>query len=211
MVHGEQERLSGAVEVDEVYLVGLSKNTKARTQIIDRKTLAMAVELNDSSSGSPISRVRLKLIETASAENLIDFVQESVQTGTHITTDQWAGYSKLETCGYTHVIKTMESNQRAMPYVHIVASLLKAWLSGSLSGFVRYNNLGNYLNEFAFRFNQRKTANPGKLFHSLVEHSLRTPPSVSEAVLKREPINNDATIEENPHSHDISEYLIEPW
>jgi hypothetical protein len=51
-----------------------------------------------------------------------------------------------------------------MPRVHLVVSVLKRWLAGTHKGAVSHEDLPYYLDEFTFRFNQRKSRSRGKLF-----------------------------------------------
>ena len=69
--------------------------------------------------------------------------------------------------------KSQESN---LEHVHLVISLLKRWLAGTLQGSVTPNHLTGYLDEFAFRFNRRKSTYRGLLFFRLVSQALTTRP-----------------------------------
>ena len=51
-----------------------------------------------------------------------------------------------------------------MPAVHRVASLCKRWLLGTHQGSVDEAHLPAYLNEFAFRFNRRRSRSRGMVF-----------------------------------------------
>jgi len=53
---------------------------------------------------------------------------------------------------------------------------LKRWLIGTHQGAVRANQLDAYLAEFAFRFNRRRSAHVGLLFHRLLEHAIAYDP-----------------------------------
>src|SRR6202158_2330239 len=44
------------------------------------------------------------------------------------------------------------------------------WLMGPHQGAVSHDHLDDYLNEFVFRFNRRKSASRGKLFFRLAQH-----------------------------------------
>jgi hypothetical protein len=58
-----------------------------------------------------------------------------------------------------------------------VFSLLKIWLQGTHQGAVRAAHLQDYLDEFAFRFNLRKSRRRGKRFYRLVQQAVATEPS----------------------------------
>jgi hypothetical protein len=63
-----------------------------------------------------------------------------------------------------------------MPNVHLVASLLKRWLLGTHQGAVHATHLQAYLNEFAFRFNRRRSRARGLLFYRLLEQAAAAEP-----------------------------------
>jgi ISXO2-like transposase domain len=63
-----------------------------------------------------------------------------------------------------------------MPNVHRVASLLKRWLLGTHQGAVKATHLQAYLNEFAFRFNRRRSRARGMLFYRLLEQAAAAEP-----------------------------------
>jgi hypothetical protein len=60
--------------------------------------------------------------------------------------------------------------------VHLIVALLKRWLLGTHQGAVSRAYLGYYLDEFAFRFNRRKSRSRGKLFYRLLEQAVNTAP-----------------------------------
>jgi transposase-like protein len=129
----------------------------------------MAVELE----GKKIGRVRFRHISSGSAENLIGFVGDVVQAGAAVHTDGWPAYSQLAMAGYRHRVTLVSDKEnkaiRAFPQIHLVASLLKRWLLGTHHGKVSPKHLQRYLDEFAFRFNRRRSAHVGKIFYRLTE------------------------------------------
>jgi hypothetical protein len=64
-----------------------------------------------------------------------------------------------------------------MPGVHKIASLLKRWMLGTHQGSVTAAHLDAYLDEFAFRFNRRKSRRRGMLFYRLPENAVVTQPT----------------------------------
>jgi hypothetical protein len=50
--------------------------------------------------------------------------------------------------------------------------LLKRWLWGTHQGAVSPQHWSYYLDEFAFRFNRRKSHHRGKLFHRLMQQAV---------------------------------------
>ena len=60
--------------------------------------------------------------------------------------------------------------------MHRVASLLKRWLLGTHQGAVEADHLQAYLDEFAFRFNRRRSEFRGLLFRRLLEQAVQVGP-----------------------------------
>jgi hypothetical protein len=60
-----------------------------------------------------------------------------------------------------------------MPGPHRIASLLKRWNAGTHHYRVEREHLQYYLDEFAFRFNRRRSAARGMLFYRLLQQSVR--------------------------------------
>ena len=63
-----------------------------------------------------------------------------------------------------------------MPRVHLVISQLKRWLMGTHQGAVSQKHLDDYLDEFTFRFNRRRSKSRGKLFFRLVQQAVVVEP-----------------------------------
>jgi transposase-like protein len=93
---------------------------------------------------------------------------DAVETESIIHTDGWLSYLPLEGKGYDHRIIFLKAKEKTpselLPRVHRVVSLLKRWLMGTHQGAVSPAHLDDYLNEFTFRFNRRKSRSRGKLF-----------------------------------------------
>ena len=130
--------------------------------------------------GPGIGRIRMRQIPNASAECLMQFVQDAVKLGSEIHTDGWVGYQPLERTGYLHDITFLKGNKKApsehMPRVHRVISLLKRWLLGTHQGAVSHKHLDYYLDEFTFRFNRRRSKSRGKLFYRLAQQAVAVDP-----------------------------------
>jgi len=69
-----------------------------------------------------------------------------------------------------------EDPGQLLPGVHRIASLAKRWLLGTHQGSVDAAHLQSYLNEFAFRFNRRRSRSRGMLFYRLLELAVGHPP-----------------------------------
>lgn len=176
MVRPGRERLRGEVEVDESYW-GAPEADKRGRQPGAKVLVVAAVECVGRRG---IGRIRLRRVSSAQAKELHAFVADTVEPGTKVFTDAWAGYQGLRAKGYPHQATAMRVppavTEAVLPRVHLVFSLLKRWLLSTHQGAVRPNHLDYYLDEFTFRFNRRKSASRGKLFYRLLQHAVEMEP-----------------------------------
>ena len=177
MVRPARERLSGTVEVDESYVGGIAQGRRGRGA--ERKFIVViAVELHDPKG---FGRIRLRRVEDVSSASLVRFIEYAVEPGSEVRTDAWKGYNGLSRRNYRHqAINLSASGDPAhvvMPGVHKVAALLKRWMMGTHQGSVTAAHLDAYLDEFAFRFNRRKSRRRGMLFYRLLQNAVVTKPS----------------------------------
>lgn len=167
-VRAERNPLSGTVEVDETY-VGAAESGVGGRELAGKALVVIAVELD----GKKVGRVRLRHIPDASGASLVGFLKDCVAKGSPVRTDDWNGYNGVQAAGFAHRVTPIhgdpERARRFFPHVHLVASLLKRWLRATHQGRVQKPHLQAYLDEYAFRFNRRRSMHVGKIFHRLVE------------------------------------------
>ena len=181
MVGTDSDKLSGVVEVDATYIGGSGTGQGNQGKGAASGTLVVVAA---ECIGKQIGRVRFRCIQAATAEHLIPFIEENVMRGSTVITDGWKGYNVLPLKkknaqnGYVHEVKTVsEHGNKAyelLPHVRMVDSLVKRWLMGTHQGKVSPKYLPYYLDEFAFRFNMKLAANPGKLFYRLIQQAVET-------------------------------------
>jgi len=176
MVRPGRERLTKAVEVDEIFVGGVEPGKGKRHVGATKALVAVAAEVRDRGIG----RIRLQRVPDASAESLVGFVQATVEPGARVITEGWTAYPGLARHGYRHRPRIVSgSGQTAstlLPRVHRVAALLKRWLLGMHQGAVSREHLAAYLDEFTFRFNRRTSRWRGKLFYRLVQQAVAVTP-----------------------------------
>lgn len=195
--------LSGEVEIDETVIGGPRKGKRGRGA--EGKTLvAVAVERAPEGQRG-FGRIRLGVIADGSAESLRSFITASVEAGSTVVTDAFRSYPSALGTEYEHLaINVAQSGGEAhevLPAVHRVASLLKRWLDGTHQGGVSPEHLPAYLDEFTFRFNRRRSRQPGMLFFRLLEQAIATPSiTFSEMVAVPKPKATNRSAPAGPRS-----------
>jgi len=173
MVRPGRERLSGVVEVDEAYWGAEESGVRGR-QSVSKALIIVAAQTD----GKGIGRIRLRHIPDTHRVTLHGFIVESIEPGSTVISDGLQAYRELE--GYVHD-RQIQKHQPAdaehlLPRVHRVISLLKRWLLGTHQGAIAHEYLQDYLDEFTFRFNRRKSTSRGKLFYRLAEQAVQVSP-----------------------------------
>ena len=179
MVRPERDTIGGEypVELDECFVGGRSRGTGSG--IHDMATVVGAVEVRqrknaedraakykeDYAGGIPLKklvyagRLRLRVIPSREAKDLLLFAHENVTKGSRIRTDAWRGYSELPKLGFEHFPLVLagdpEKGDAHLPMIHLVFSNLKTWILGTHHGAIARHHLQAYLNEYVFRFNRR--------------------------------------------------------
>jgi hypothetical protein len=78
--------------------------------------IAVRVEVKDNGK---IGRIRLQILENASGKELMGNLYQNVAEGSHVVTDRWKGYGKVEATGYTHELDVNKENSKTvLPHAH---------------------------------------------------------------------------------------------
>ena len=161
--------LSGHVEVDETFIGGRKHRTKARRHGgKDDKAIVMGIVQR----GGPL---RAKVVKSTGTMSLIPEVMENVAPGTTISTDEWRPYKHLTSLGYNHARVNHSADEYVRGDVHTNTvdgfwSHLKRGIS-STHVSVSKRHLQKYVDEFAFRFDNRDQ--PADMFNRLVRQVAR--------------------------------------
>lgn len=171
MVRPGRDKLSGEIEFDETYVGGVRQGKRGRGAA-GKSIVVVAVEKR----GRGIGRIRMMCVPSFSAADLRNAMALMVEDGATIITDGLSSYNFLPKHGYTHIVEheSEDIEECRLSRCHLVASLMKRWILGTLQGSISYEHLEDYLNEFAFRFNRRKSQSRGKLFYRLAQYAVET-------------------------------------
>lgn len=169
MVRPGRDRLSGIIEVDEIYIGGEKPGKRGRGAA--GKALVVIAAQEDKKG---IGRIRMRRVEDAAGESLEPAVWEMVEPKSVVRTDGWRGYNGLSELGYDHQVvrKDPDLGDNLLPLANRVAALLKRWLLGTHQGAVAPAHLDYYLDEYTFRFNRRTSKSRGLLFYRLLTQAI---------------------------------------
>jgi len=159
-------KLRGVIEADETRIGGKAKNmhkskrernVKRSGSHMAEKTLVQGV-LQRTSDGA-LSHVRVRLVETTSVKALTGFVRANVEPGSDLMTDTLPAYTSLRS-DYSHETVNHAAEEYVRGRVHTNGienfwSLVKRTLGGTYVSVEPFH-LARYLDEQAFRFNERK-------------------------------------------------------
>ncbi len=172
LVRPDSQRLSGIVQVDETYIGGDEPGLRGGRARGKKVLTAIAVEMREPRG---LGRCRMAPVADGSVGSLQAFVTDHVEPGSTVVTDAWQGYRGLDRIGYVHerrsqrAARAREEPDDLLPGVHRVAALAKRWLLGTHQGSVDVAHLPSYLNEFAFRFNRRRSRSRGLVFYRILQ------------------------------------------
>ncbi len=172
MQDGSIEKMKGRVEADETFIGGLARNMhKSKKKHLGTGGAGKAAVMGLLERNSPEreSRVRCKVLPNVRRSQLDSTVRENVEKGSEVITDAFLSYSKLNDEFVHQVIDHAESY--AEGHVHTNGlenfwSLLKRGIKGTYVSVEPFH-LFRYLDEQAFRFNERKDDDKGRFLKAI--------------------------------------------
>jgi len=151
---------------DQFFIGGQQPGKRGRGA--NGKTIVLAAV---EKQGKKFGRIRLQVVPDCSGAVLEQFVSTNVTTGTTVITDGWKGYN-FTLKAYTHhkiIASKTDDKSSILPGVHRIASLVKRLILGTFQGRFGPEHLQNYMDEYVFRFNRRKSRNIGKKFMRIAQ------------------------------------------
>jgi ISXO2-like transposase domain len=188
MVRPEREQLAGVVELDEAFIGGQSAGRKGGAT--GTVPVIIAVERV---GPRKLGRVRFGIHDGPGTHRMLEFATATITPGSSIHTDGARLLRGLAKLGYQHSYTTDYNAPdigQVLPGCHLVASLLKRWLAGTLHHQVSLEHLPYYLDEYAFRFNRRTSTARGMLFYRLLQQAVATDPHPLDARTARQRLHS---------------------
>jgi transposase-like protein len=172
MQNGSIEKMKGRVEADETFIGGLARNMhKSKKKHVGTGGAGKAAVMGLLERNSPEreSRVRCKVVPNVRRSQLDSTVRENVEKGSEVITDAFCSYAKLNDEFVHQVIDHAECYAKGHVHVNGLENfwaLLKRALKGTYVNVEPFH-LFRYLDEQAFRFNERKDDDQGRFVKAL--------------------------------------------
>lgn len=162
-------KLAGEIEIDDAFFGGCLPGGKRGKGSENKKKVLVMVSV-DEVRDCPLY-VQMQVVDGLKKETLEAEIEAHVEKGSTAITDGYSGYSGLEAAGYEHadfVGLKGQDNQAYMPWVNIMISNAKRFISGTHHS-VGY--LQRYLDGFCWRFNRRFMNLFDRLLHASLQHT----------------------------------------
>jgi hypothetical protein len=134
-------------------------------------------------------RVRFAHAENNDVQTCKRFADDEVAKDGAVTTDGHAGYNETSLGEREHdaVVQTKAEKREAdcVQACHFATSLLKRWLMGTHAMAMKPKHLQAYFDEFAFRYNRRKTQGVARIAARVIESAVQKPPLTMRALVDK--------------------------
>jgi len=151
----KQNKLNGFVELDETYIGGKFKGKRGRGSENKEIVFAMVERQGD---------VKAVHVENTKRKTLYPIIEQNVSKDSKVNTDEFPVYERLKDFGFEHSVinHSLEQyciNETSTNTIEGFFSQLKRTIRGTHI-HVSAEYLQNYINECAFRYNNRKSDSP---------------------------------------------------
>lgn len=170
----EDKPMGGTVEMDEAFIGGKAKwkNCGRPTGIGPSEGKAIVHGIAERGRDGKHGRVSVSVIPTNSVKAIMPRVVEKVLPSTTVYTDTWVAYDALDQMGHRHSRINHDQKVYVSGDVHTNTiegfwSLVKRGISGVYHG-VSAKHLPAYLDEYAFRYNNRDATERRGMFDAFL-------------------------------------------
>jgi transposase-like protein len=186
-IQTDEESFEGTVECDEVYIGGKEKwkhksmrtphtqgrSTKTKTPIFGM--MERSLFINDVGEEEPITYVHAIVVENTNRATLQPIIQQFVEEGTTVITDELNAYNGLAELGYIHRVVNHGAQQYANGDIFTNSiegfwSHFRRMISGCYHD-VSDEHLQSYINEAVYRWNTRRLSESER-FEQMFEKSI---------------------------------------
>jgi transposase-like protein len=170
MQTGTFEKAKGQVEADETFIGGLARfmhkaDRERKIKGTGGAGKAIVMGIIDRNTG----KVHVKHVPNTQRQTLQSEIREHVETGSEVFTDEWIAYNGLDREYVHRVINHAEAYVKGNVHTNRIEnfwSCLKRGLKGTYISVEPFH-LFRYLDEQAFRFNERKATDTGRFIQAL--------------------------------------------
>jgi transposase-like protein len=165
MQSGTFERVAGQFEADETFIGGLARfmhkaDRERKIKGTGGAGKAVVMGILDRNTG----KVHLKHVPNTQRQTLQGEIREHVEAGSEVFTDEWVAYNGLDREYVHQVINHAETYVKGNVHTNRIEnfwSCLKRGLKGTYISVEPFH-LFRYLDEQAYRFNNRKTTDASR-------------------------------------------------
>jgi len=185
-VHPDLDRLSGIVEIGESLMRGTAPVRRGGRGQPRHPLVGIAVERVGSTG---LGWCRIGVLADGSSASLRAFLTDHVEEGSTVVTDGRQSHRDATAGRYHHERLTVSRRQAAalLPGVHRVGSLAQRWLAEPDHASARDSAIGVSLEEFASRFNHRRSRSQGLVFYRMLQRAVTREPMRYRELIGRPP------------------------
>ena len=164
------KKLDGVIQADETFIGGKNKNRHADKKVQESQGRSVKDKTPVLGMIQTGGQVRTAVVPNTQAKTIKPVIENMVNDGSIIVTDEWHAYKGLAN-NYAHVVVNHKENEYVRGAFHTNGienfwSLLKRGIYG-IYHQVSPKHLHRYCDEFAFRFNSRKATTGDRFAYSL--------------------------------------------
>lgn len=169
--------LKGEVHIDEFYIGGPEEGNPGRKHG-KKRLVVLALEIIN---GKSMGRAYAKVIEEATTDEILSFMNEYVDKKAKVIADKWASYISIKE-SYPLLTQRKSDKGKGFKEWHIHVMNIQGWIRG-IHHHCSKEYLQGYLDEYHFRFNRRNSM--ATIFHILIERMMQAPPIRLENIQKQ--------------------------